>query len=89
MITVKVSDQPYLHIPRSLSEEFSLADGDQVEFVRWGDLIILQKSRKTLRPRPLRELAGLVKSSRPKASVDVSKYMTKKGYEYLYGSQNS
>jgi bifunctional DNA-binding transcriptional regulator/antitoxin component of YhaV-PrlF toxin-antitoxin module len=87
MIRVKVSDQFSLQIPRKLSTQLALADGDQVEIVRQGDLIILQRLKKTRSPRPLRDLAGRVKSSRPKASIDVSEYMTRKGYEYL-GPQN-
>lgn len=86
MITVKVSDRHDLQIPRSLSAELSLSDGDQVRLVRWGDLVIVQKAGQASRPKPLRDLAGLVKSSRPKGSVDVAAYMTKKGYEYLRGS---
>lgn len=89
MITVRVSDQSDLHVPRSLSTELSLSDGDQVKLVRRGDFVILQKIEPTSRPKPLRELAGLVKSSRPKGSVDVAAYMTKKGYEYFRGAQDS
>lgn len=89
MITVKVSDQSDLHIPRSLSAELSLSDGDQVELVRRGDVVILQKVGRPSQPKPLRELAGLVKSSRPKGSVDVAAYMNRKGYEYLRDAQGS
>lgn len=48
-IKVKVSDQFSLQIPQNLSTQLALADGDQVELVRQGDLIILQRSKK---PRP-------------------------------------
>lgn len=89
MIRVKVSDQPYLHIPESLSKQLDLAEDDQVEVVRSGHLITLRKPRAVSPPRPLRHLAGLVKSSRPQASVDVAKYMTHRGYESLHGHQNS
>jgi bifunctional DNA-binding transcriptional regulator/antitoxin component of YhaV-PrlF toxin-antitoxin module len=87
MIRVKVSDQFSLQIPRKLSTQLALADGDQVEIVRQGDLIILQKLRKISSSQSLRDLAGRVKTSRPRASVDVSEYMTRKGYEHL-GPQN-
>lgn len=89
MITVRVSDQSDLHIPRSLSTELSLSDGDRVELVRRGDRVVLQKVEPPSRPKPLRELAGLVKSSRPKGSVNVADYMTRKGYEYLGDDQDS
>ncbi len=89
MITVKVSDQSDLHIPRSLSAELSLSDGDQVELVRRGKMVMLQKVEPPPRPKPLRALAGLVKSSRPRGSVDVAAYMNRKGYEYLRDPQDS
>jgi len=85
MLRVKVSEQPYLHIPRSLSEQLDLAEDDQVEVVQSGHIITLRKPRRFSPPRPLRHLAGLVKSSRPKASVDVASYMTRRGYESLGG----
>ncbi len=77
MITIKVSDQPHLHIPRSLAEELSLADGDQVELVRRGEFIILRRCKKLEHLRPLQALAGMVKSVRPRASIDVATYMNK------------
>ncbi|MFB0534666.1 MAG: hypothetical protein ACETWR_06765 [Anaerolineae bacterium] len=89
MIRVKVSDQPCLQIPESLSKQLDLAEGDQVEVVRSGHLITLRKPRVVSPPKPLRHLAGLVKSSRPKASVDVARYMTQRGYESLHGQQDS
>ncbi|MFP3897647.1 MAG: AbrB/MazE/SpoVT family DNA-binding domain-containing protein [Anaerolineales bacterium] len=89
VITIRISDQSDLHIPRRLSDKLSLSDGDQVEFVRRGDAIILQKVNKLSSPRPMRKLAGLVKSLRPRGSVDVSAYMNKKGYEYLCGGKHS
>ncbi len=89
MITIKICDQSDLHMPRRLSDKLSLSDGDQVEFVRRGDVIILQKLNKPSSHRPMRELAGLVKSLRPRGSVDVSAYMNKKGYEYLCGGKHS
>jgi len=87
MITVKVSDQSDLQIPRGLSDELCLSDGDRVELVRRGDVVILHKTDRPGRSKPLRELAGLVKSSRPPGSVDVSEHMNRRGYEYLRGSQ--
>jgi len=87
VVTVKVSDQSDLQIPCGLADELSLSDGDRVELVRRGDVVILQKIDRPGRTRSLRELAGLVKSSRPPGSVDVSEYMTRRGYEYLRGSQ--
>lgn len=89
MIRVKVSDQPYLHIPESLSKQLGLVEDDQVEVVQSGYLIALRKPRVVSPPKPLRHLAGLVKSSRPRASVDVAKYMTHRGYESLHGQQDS
>jgi bifunctional DNA-binding transcriptional regulator/antitoxin component of YhaV-PrlF toxin-antitoxin module len=89
MIRVKISDQSYLHIPESLSKQLDLAEDDRVEVVRSGHLIALRKLRTVSPPKPLRHLAGLVKSSRPKASVDVAKYMTHRGYESLHGQQDS
>jgi bifunctional DNA-binding transcriptional regulator/antitoxin component of YhaV-PrlF toxin-antitoxin module len=89
MITVRVSDQSELHIPRHLSTALSLSDGDRVEIVRRGDLVVLQKVEPSSRPKPLRALAGLVKSSRPKGSVNVAEYMSRKGYEYLGDDQDS
>jgi bifunctional DNA-binding transcriptional regulator/antitoxin component of YhaV-PrlF toxin-antitoxin module len=86
MVTVKVSGQPDIQIPRRLSDELSLYDGDRVELVRRGDVIILRKIDRPACVKSLRELAGLVKSSRPPGSVDVSGYMNRKGYEYLPGS---
>ena len=88
MVTVRVSDQSDLQIPRGLSDELSLSDGDRVELVRRGDVVILQKVDDSAPTRSLRELAGLVKSSRPPGSVDVSEYMDRKGYEYLRGSRD-
>ncbi|MEA3408357.1 MAG: hypothetical protein U9R48_09820 [Chloroflexota bacterium] len=89
MITVKISDQSDLHVPRSLSDKLSLSDEDQVEFARRGDVIILKKVSRPPHPRFLHELAGLVKSSHPKESVDVSTCMTPKGYEYLCDDKHS
>ena len=87
MIKVKVSDsdQPYLHIPISLSKQLDLVEGDEVEVERSGHLITLRKFCAMSPPHPLRHLAGVVKSSRPKGSVDVASYMTKRGYESLNG----
>ena len=81
MITVRISDESDLHIPRSLSAELSLSDGDQVKLVRQGNSVVLQRVEEPSHPKPLQGLAGLVKSSRPKGSVDVTVYMTKRGYE--------
>ena len=89
MIQVKVSDEPDIHIPTCLSKQLDLAEGDQVEFVRLGHLLALRKLYHVSRPHSLRHLAGIVKSSRPKASVDVAQYMTKRGYESLDGQQDS
>ncbi len=89
MVTVKISDQFALHIPATLSTQLALVDGDRVELTRWRNLVVLQKVRKASHPRPLRDLAGLVKSSQPRASVDVAQYMTQRGYEYLYEDQDS
>jgi bifunctional DNA-binding transcriptional regulator/antitoxin component of YhaV-PrlF toxin-antitoxin module len=89
MIKVKFSDQPELHIPTCLSKQLDLAEGDQVEFVRLGQLIALRKLHNVSRPYSLRRLAGIVKSSRPKASVDVAQYMTQRGYESLDDQQDS
>jgi bifunctional DNA-binding transcriptional regulator/antitoxin component of YhaV-PrlF toxin-antitoxin module len=83
MVTVRVSDQSDLQIPRSLSDELSLSDGDRVELARRGDVIILQKVDSPEPSRSLQELAGLVKSSRPPGSVDVSQYTAKGTYEPL------
>jgi antitoxin component of MazEF toxin-antitoxin module len=83
-VTIKVWDRPYLNIPESLSKQLRLVDGDEVEVLRWGDAIALKKRHPTAYPRRLRDLAGIVKSSRPRASVDVSQYMTRRGYEYLH-----
>lgn len=88
MVTVKVSHQSALHIPTTLSTKLALVDGDQVKLARWGSLIVLQKLRKASHPRLLRDLAGLVKSSQPRASVDVARYMTRRGYEYLYEDED-
>jgi len=88
MVTVKVSDQSDLQIPRGLSDELSLSDGDRVELVRRGDVVILQKIDGAGSSKSLRELVGLVKSSRPPGSVDVSEYMNRRGYEYLRASQD-
>ena len=88
MVTVRVSDETDLQIPRRLSDELSLCDGDQVELVRRGDVVILQRVGSAESTRPLRELSGLVKSSRPPGSVDVSEYMDRRGYEYLSVSQD-
>jgi bifunctional DNA-binding transcriptional regulator/antitoxin component of YhaV-PrlF toxin-antitoxin module len=88
MVTVKISDQSDLQIPRGLSDELSLSDGDRVELVRRGDVVILQKIDRPGSSKSLRELAGLVKSSRPPGSVDVSEYMNRRGYEYLRASQD-
>lgn len=89
MITVKISDESDLLIPREISTELSLSDGDRVEIVRRGDLLILQKVEPAETPRPLRELAGRVKSSRPRGSVDVNGYTTRKGYEFLGEGRDS
>ena len=83
MVTVKVSDRTDLQIPRHLSRELSLADGDQVELVRRGDLVILQKISEPQPTQSLRSLSGLVRSSRPSGSVNVAPYLAKKGYEDL------
>ena len=88
MVTVKVSDQSDLQIPRGLSDELSLSDGDRVDLVRRGDVVILQKIDGAGSSKSLRELAGLVKSSRPPGSVDVSQYINRRGYEYLRASQD-
>lgn len=80
MITVKISDQSDLQIPRRLSNELSLSDGDRVKLVRHGDVVILQKVEKAP-PKSLQSLAGMVKSSRPRGSVDVTDPMDRKGYE--------
>lgn len=89
MIKVKVSDQPDVHIPIYLSKQLDLAEGDQVELLRLGHLITLRKLHNVSQLRSLRHLAGVVKSSRPKASVDVAQYMTQRGYESLGGQQDS
>ena len=86
MIEVKISDQPYLHIPISLSRQLNLAEGDQVELIRSGNLIALRKRHKP--PPSLRDLAGVVKSSLPKGSVDVARYTIQRGYESLDGEQH-
>lgn len=83
-VTVKVWDRSYLNIPEGLSKQLHLVDGDEVEVFRWGNVIALKKRHRTAHPRRLRDLAGIIKSSRPRASVDVSQYMTRKGYEYLH-----
>jgi len=89
VIKVKVSDQPDLCIPASLCQQLDLVDDDQVEVVQSGHTITLRKRRTLSPPKSLRELAGLIKSSRPTASVDVGSFMTKRGYEYLHGRQDS
>jgi hypothetical protein len=89
VIKVKVSDRPDLYIPASLCAQLDLAEDDQVEVVRSGHWITLRKSRAASPPRPLQALAGIIKSSRPVASVDVTSGMTKRGYEYLDGQQDS
>ncbi len=88
MVTVRVSDQSDLQIPRGLSDELSLSDGDRVELVRRGDVVILQKIDRPGPAESLRELAGLVKSSLAPGSVDVSEYMNRRGYEYLRDTQD-
>ena len=60
-----------------LSKQLDLAEGDQVEFVRLGHLLALCKLHHVSQPHSLRHLAGVVKSSRPKASVDVVQYCKK------------
>lgn len=85
-VTVKVWDRPYLNIPETLSKQLRLVDGDEVEVFRWGNVIALKKRHRTTSPKRLRDLAGLIKSSKAKASVDVSQYMTRKGYEFLDAS---
>ena len=89
MIKVKVTDQADLYIPIGLSKQLDLAEGDRVEFVGAGHLITLLKYRNVSPPRPLRHLAGVVKSSRPIASVDVAQYMIQRGYESLDNQQDS
>ena len=88
MVTVRVSDRSDLQIPRGLSDELSLSDGDRVELVRRGNVVILQKIDRPGPAKSLRELAGLVRSSHPPGSVDVSEYMNRKGYEYLSAGQD-
>lgn len=88
-IRIKISNQPYLYIPESLCEQLGLADEDQVEVARSGELITLRKPRRGPSSKLLRELAGVIKTSRPIASVDVNKYMTQRGYEYLEGESDS
>jgi hypothetical protein len=89
VIKVKVSDQPDLSIPASLCAQLDLADDDQVEVVHSGHWITLRKSSAVSSPRPLPALAGIIKSSRPVASVDIASVMTKRGYEHLDGQQDS
>ncbi len=84
MTKVRVSKDACLHVPESLSRQLNLTEEDEVELVRAGDRITLRTFRPASSERPLTQLAGLVKSSRPKASVDVAKYMNQKGYEGLH-----
>lgn len=83
MVTVRLSDQSDLQIPRELSDKLSLSDGDRVELVRRGDVVILHKIDRPGHLSSLRDLAGVVRSSRPPGSVDVSERMNRKGYEHL------
>ena len=85
MTKVKRSNDSYLHVPESLSKRLDLMEEDEVEVVRLGHLVALWKPRRMAPPGSLRELAGLVTSSRPKGSVDVSETMNQKGYEGLHG----
>ena len=48
MVTVRVSDETDLQIPRRLSDELSLCDGDQVELVRPGDVVFAQVTVKDI-----------------------------------------
>lgn len=64
MVTVRISDQSDLQLPRQLSDGLCLSDGDQVALVRRGDLVILQKTDESGRARSFQELAGLVEPSR-------------------------
>lgn len=89
LVKIKLSDEPDLHIPASLGNQLGLTTDDQVEVVRSGNEITLRKPPVASPSRPLRQLAGLIKSSRPTASVDVGSFMTKRGYEDLNGRQDS
>jgi antitoxin component of MazEF toxin-antitoxin module len=81
VISVKVSDNSAIQIPRTLLDALSLSDGDRVQLVRQGDVIVLQKVNGP--SASLESLAGAVSSSRPHGSVDVTATMVRRGYEDL------
>lgn len=83
VFTVKVSEEPYLSLPAPLARALRLCDGDEIQVSQptLGRLIRVRKPSEP--PRPLSALAGIIKSSLPEGSVDMSKYMTKYGYEEL------
>jgi hypothetical protein len=89
LIKVKLSDGPDLHLPASLGDQLGLTTDDQVEVVRSGHVITLGRPLPASPSKPLRQLAGLIKSSQPTASVDVGSFMTQRGYEDLNGRQDS
>jgi antitoxin component of MazEF toxin-antitoxin module len=83
VISVKVSDNSVIQIPRTLLDALSLSDGDRVQFVRQGDVIVLQRVNGPSASASLEALAGAVSSSRPHGSVDVTATMVRRGYEDL------
>jgi antitoxin component of MazEF toxin-antitoxin module len=85
MVTVRFSKSQELILPESLGKTLGLREGDRVEVQRQDDVLRIQRKQAVQSLGPLTDLARIISSSRPVGSVDVDRYMDKRGYEQVYG----
>lgn len=83
MVTVELSKDEKLVLPKSLGRSLGLREGDRVEVRRQDDVLWLQRKEMSDILGPLTDLSRIVSSSRPVGSVDVEKIMDKHGYEQI------
>jgi bifunctional DNA-binding transcriptional regulator/antitoxin component of YhaV-PrlF toxin-antitoxin module len=88
MITVRFSKRKELIIPEYLGELLSLHEGDRVEVQCQDDTLQIQRSDDAHYSGQLTDLSKIISFSRPIGSVDVEKYMNRRGYEQLHARSN-
>ncbi len=100
-VTVQVSSEPVLTLPRQLSRELGLRSGQKVSVrVRNGVLKIHKNGKRTTRGRPsngtrkrkrrdakLMDWAGAIKSKSEQV-IQIEDFMEHHGYEQLEGKKN-
>lgn len=88
MITVRFSKRKELILPESLGKLLGLREGDRVEVQRQDDTLQIQRSDDTRYSGQLTDLSKIISSSRSVGSVDVEKYMNRRGYEQIHAQSD-